>query len=194
MNMSVLFVLTLLLVWSKVEQALLLQTPVRQSSELLRRTTSATAVVVDFSCRRTFYISTNGAALGNSLTSRAVKINDNTEDNVREEKNNEEEGGNDTVRVRIWNTLMAAAITNGGGESIMTVKELSKLLNEKPPDVKFHLLHVQKQAKTLANKSGEWRERRGIPTTVKMVKIQKKLLAGTNGKKRKEVHIQFTVK
>jgi hypothetical protein len=86
----------------------------------------------------------------------------------------------DTVRVRIWRILME------NGE--MSLKDLSRAVNEKPTDVKFHLQHVEKQAKTLANKSSEWRERRGIPAGTRTVKVKKRL-AG-NGK-RKDLFIKL---
>jgi hypothetical protein len=86
----------------------------------------------------------------------------------------------DTVRVRIWRILME--------NDEMSLKELSRAVNAKPSDVKFHLGHIEKQAKTLANKSSEWRERRGIPTGTRTVKVKKRL--ASKGK-RNEVFIRL---
>ncbi len=61
----------------------------------------------------------------------------------------------DTMRVRIWRALAS------GDE--LSMKELgSKVGERRLGDLKDHLSHVEKQAKTLKNKSHEWRDRRGL--------------------------------
>lgn len=61
----------------------------------------------------------------------------------------------DTIRVRIWRALVAAA----GDE--LSLRQLGSIVGERK-DLKSHLVHVEKQAKTIGNKSKEWRERRGL--------------------------------
>jgi hypothetical protein len=65
------------------------------------------------------------------------------------------EGMEDTIRVRIWKALAS-------GEEL-TLKQLGAAVGEHK-DLKAHLTHVEKQAKTLKNKSITWRQRRGLPT------------------------------
>jgi hypothetical protein len=68
---------------------------------------------------------------------------------------NDDEDGKDTVRVRIWRVLAS-------GEE-MTLKQLGSAVGERRlGDLKAHLTHVEKQAKTLGSKSPEWRIRRGL--------------------------------
>ena len=67
----------------------------------------------------------------------------------------EEEGELDTVRVRIWRQLA------DGKELSLT--QLSNAVGErKLGNLRSHLTHVEKQAKTIRNKSDEWRMRRGL--------------------------------
>jgi len=66
-----------------------------------------------------------------------------------------EEGELDTVRVRIWRQLA------DGKELSLT--QLSNAVGErKLGNLRSHLTHVEKQAKTIRNKSDEWRVRRGL--------------------------------
>lgn len=66
-----------------------------------------------------------------------------------------EEGELDTVRVRIWRLLA------DGKELSLT--QLSNAVGErKLGNLRSHLTHVEKQAKTIRNKSDEWRMRRGL--------------------------------
>lgn len=83
------------------------------------------------------------------------------------------EGEDDTTRVRIWRVLAS-------GEE-HSLKQLGAAVGERGlGDLKVHLQHVEKQAKTLKNKNEKWRERRGLPTTnVKAVnKLRIKLRRG----------------
>eukprot|EP00978_Attheya_sp_CCMP212_P026306 scaffold86274_cov53-Attheya_sp.AAC.6 len=67
----------------------------------------------------------------------------------------EEVGGQDTIRVRIWQALA------DGTE--LSLSQLGSRVGERRfGDLKSHLMHVEKQAKTLSNKSDEWRARRGL--------------------------------
>lgn len=64
----------------------------------------------------------------------------------------------DTVRVRIWKALAS------GKE--LSLKKLGAVVGEgQQGDLRAHLVHVEKQAKTLKNKNVDWRKRRGLPTT-----------------------------
>jgi hypothetical protein len=75
----------------------------------------------------------------------------------------------DTIRVRIWRALAS------GDELSLT--ELAKAVGEsrRLSDLKSHLVHVEKQAMTLKNKSFQWRERRGISQDVgKTLRLKKR--------------------
>ena len=79
----------------------------------------------------------------------------------------------DTIRVRIWRTLSS-------GEE-MTLKQLGIAVGERRlGDLKSHLVHVEKQAKTLKNKNTEWKERRGLSQidTKKLNKMRIKMRKG----------------
>mmetsp|Transcript_29144 Transcript_29144/g.44065 ORF Transcript_29144/g.44065 Transcript_29144/m.44065 type:complete len:215 (+) Transcript_29144:79-723(+) len=63
----------------------------------------------------------------------------------------------DTVRVRIWRSLA----TNNGQE--LTLQQLGAMVGERNlGDLRSHLTHVERQAKTFRNKSDEWKKRRGL--------------------------------
>jgi len=73
----------------------------------------------------------------------------------------------DTIRIRIWQALSSSA----GKE--LSMKQLGMVVGERRiSDLKFHLTHVEKQAKTFGNKSKEWKERRGINENIKQVKLK----------------------
>lgn len=76
----------------------------------------------------------------------------------------------DTIRVRIWRVL------SSGEEISMT--QLSKQVGESRSDVRSHLKHVERQAKTIRNKSNEWRTRRGLSPVVSPKKMQVKKRRG----------------
>ena len=70
-----------------------------------------------------------------------------------EDSSHEEE--EDTIRVKIWRALAS-------GEE-MRLSELGNTVGERRMgELRSHLVHVERQAKTLRNKSDEWRIRRGI--------------------------------
>lgn len=65
----------------------------------------------------------------------------------------------DTIRVRIWRQLA------DGKE--LSLSELSNAVGERRlGELRSHLTHVEKQAKTIRNKSDEWRIRRGLSPVV----------------------------
>mmetsp|Transcript_1164 Transcript_1164/g.2438 ORF Transcript_1164/g.2438 Transcript_1164/m.2438 type:complete len:175 (-) Transcript_1164:111-635(-) len=67
----------------------------------------------------------------------------------------------DTIRVRIWRALAS------GDELSMT--QLCKQVGERSRgDLRSHLTHVERQAKTIRNKSNEWRVRRGLSSLANM--------------------------
>jgi hypothetical protein len=114
---------------------------------------AASVVAVDsFTCACTFRMS-------QCRTTRAVQ-------SLGDEDIAEEPG--DTIRVRLWRALAS-------GEKL-SLTELAKAAGEsrRLSDLKSHLVHVEKQAKTLKNKSSEWRERRGIsPNVCKKMRLKK---------------------
>jgi len=82
------------------------------------------------------------------------------EDDILNNNNNNNSQPNeekDTIRVRIWKAL----VSSNGTEISLT--QLCKLINVRNKgDVRSHLIHVERQAKTIQNKSNEWRVRRGL--------------------------------
>lgn len=66
----------------------------------------------------------------------------------------------DTIRVRIWIALAP------GDELSMT--QLSKQVGVRRGDLRSHLTHVERQAKTIRNKKNEWRVRRGLSSLDEM--------------------------
>ena len=103
------------------------------------------------------------AATGRSSTLNASKKNAYEDGNTNnlgtenERKSEEKEPQQqDTIRVRIWQAL------SSGQELSLT--QLSKAVGERRRgELRSHLTHVEKQAKTLRNKSDKWRVRRGLP-------------------------------
>jgi hypothetical protein len=54
----------------------------------------------------------------------------------------------------------------------MSLRQLGSAVGERNiGDLKSHLLHVEKQAKTIGNKSDEWKIRRGLCPKVRKVKL-----------------------
>ena len=67
----------------------------------------------------------------------------------------EEEGVEDTIRIRIWRALAS------GDE--LSLSQLGQAVGERRlGELRSHLGHVEKQAKTLRNKSDHWKVRRGL--------------------------------
>mmetsp|Transcript_8397 Transcript_8397/g.15261 ORF Transcript_8397/g.15261 Transcript_8397/m.15261 type:complete len:187 (-) Transcript_8397:442-1002(-) len=66
----------------------------------------------------------------------------------------------DTIRVRIWRALAF------GDELSMT--QLSKQVGVRRGDLRSHLTHVERQAKTIGNKKNEWRVRRGLSSLAEL--------------------------
>ncbi|KAK1747897.1 hypothetical protein QTG54_001860 [Skeletonema marinoi] len=65
----------------------------------------------------------------------------------------------DTIRVRIWRQLA------DGKE--LSLSQLSNAVGERRlGELRSHLTHVEKQAKTIRNKSDDWRTRRGLSSGV----------------------------
>lgn len=94
------------------------------------------------------------------------------------EENNQE----DTIRVRIWRALILKLTSDSKGE--ITLKELGAIVGQRNlGDLRDHLSHVETQAKTLKNKSKEWRLRRGFPEDWNKRKIDKLRLITRKGKK-----------
>lgn len=67
----------------------------------------------------------------------------------------EEEGAEDTIRIRIWKALAS------GDE--LSLSQLGQAVGERRfGELRSHLGHVERQAKTLRNKSDDWKVRRGL--------------------------------
>jgi hypothetical protein len=67
----------------------------------------------------------------------------------------EEDEAEDTIRVRIWRALAS------GDE--LSLSQLGRAVGERRlSELRSHLQHVERQAKTLRNKSDEWKVRRGL--------------------------------
>ena len=74
---------------------------------------------------------------------------------LQAKSDDEEEGAEDTIRVRIWRALA------GGDE--LSLSQLGQAVGERRlGELRSHLGHVERQAKTLRNKSDEWKVRRGL--------------------------------
>lgn len=75
----------------------------------------------------------------------------------------------ETIRVRIWRAL-------ADGEEL-SLTQLSKIVGERRlGELRSHLTHVERQAKTLGNKSNEWRLRRGLVPIEDDFSVQRKRL------------------
>jgi hypothetical protein len=94
----------------------------------------------------------------------------------------EESKENDTIRVRIWKALVA---TRGQEVSLKQLGAMVGLRNI--GDLRSHLTHVERQAKTFGNKSDEWKQRRGLMvdsndgTTSPIQKVKLKSRRGDRG-------------
>lgn len=96
-----------------------------------------------------------------------------------------EEEDTDTVRVRIWRALASSS-----GEEI-TLKQLGGMVGERRlGELKSHLQHVTKQAKTLKNKNIKWRDRRGLSTYYDTKRIDKLRIRIRRGKNN-DVHVRL---
>ncbi len=83
--------------------------------------------------------------------------------------------GRDTIRVRIWKALVSSSCN---GEEL-SIRQLGSLVGERRlGDLKSHLVHVEKQAKTVGNKSKEWKQRRGLEEATTKAKIVKRMVKG----------------
>ncbi|MGK3740261.1 MAG: hypothetical protein ACI8RD_006243 [Bacillariaceae sp.] len=91
----------------------------------------------------------------------------------------------DTVRVRIWRALASSS-----GEEI-TLKQLGGMVGERRlGELKSHLQHVTKQAKTIKNKNVKWRERRGLSMYYDTKRIDKLRIRIRRGKNN-DVHVRL---
>eukprot|EP00554_Chaetoceros_debilis_P010464 CAMPEP_0194110352 /NCGR_PEP_ID=MMETSP0150-20130528/9635_1 /TAXON_ID=122233 /ORGANISM="Chaetoceros debilis, Strain MM31A-1" /LENGTH=189 /DNA_ID=CAMNT_0038799519 /DNA_START=253 /DNA_END=822 /DNA_ORIENTATION=+ len=89
-----------------------------------------------------------------------------------------DDGERDTIRVRIWRALASA-----NGEEL-SLKQLGSIVGQRNlSDLRSHLTHVERQAKTYRNKSFEWKERRGLSSInsdgnstneIKKIKLRKR--------------------
>lgn len=95
--------------------------------------------------------------MNKSQTAEEQQIQPVTNNEIRSEKSNNPTEPQDTIRVRIWKALSQAQSKE------MSLQQLGAIVGErKIGDLKSHLVHVEKQAKTFGNKSKDWKERRGV--------------------------------
>lgn len=88
----------------------------------------------------------------------------------------------DTIRIKIWKALVLSS------EDYISLKQLGSMIGERRiSEIRSHLNHVEKQAKTLQNKSKEWKQRRNLNETTRKVKISKEF----RGKNNKELYIKL---
>lgn len=77
-----------------------------------------------------------------------------------------EQKEDDTIRVRIWRALSTGeemSLSKLSAAISISSKSITTPLSQS--DLRYHLKHVERQARTISNKSIEWRKRRGlIPT------------------------------
>ena len=96
---------------------------------------------------------------GYSSVLRIFSQSDNTSRTPKEGEDLGSDEQLDTIRVRIWRQLA------DGKE--LSLSELSNAVGERRlGELRSHLTHVEKQAKTIRNKSDEWRIRRGLSPVV----------------------------
>ena len=117
-------------------------------------------------CRGAFGVKCQASSLSLRRTNSDdddARIADNRSDDVTSVDGTTGGGGDDddeterdTIRVRIWRALAS------GDELSMT--ELSRRVGVRRGvgDLKSHLKHVERQARTVRNKKDEWRARRGL--------------------------------
>jgi hypothetical protein len=92
-----------------------------------------------------------------SLMSNSKSSNKNPVGDIDRSELTEESKENDTIRVRIWKALVATK-----GQEV-SLKKLGAMVGERNiGDLRSHLTHVERQAKTFGNKSDEWKQRRGL--------------------------------
>lgn len=95
----------------------------------------------------------------NAGVSLKSKQNDDTSPTLKDEEEPDSNEQLDTIRVRIWRELA------DGKE--LSLSQLANAVGERRlGDLRSHLAHVEKQAKTIRNKSDDWRIRRGLSPIV----------------------------
>ena len=95
--------------------------------------------------------------MNKSQTAEEQQIQPATNNEIRSGKSRNPKKPQDTIRVRIWKALSQAQSKE------MSLQQLGAIVGErKIGDLKSHLVHVEKQAKTFGNKSKDWKERRGV--------------------------------
>lgn len=113
-----------------------------------------------------------------SVLLKSSNQNDDTITPTQEGEDSDSNEQLDTIRVRIWRQLA------DGKE--LSLSQLSNAVGERRlGELRSHLTHVEKQAKTIRNKSHEWRIRRGLSPVVGTNDAPRKLkLKFRKGKKR----------
>lgn len=92
-----------------------------------------------------------------SQTAEQQQIQPSMNDESQSDKSNNATEPQDAIRVRIWKAL------SQGQSQEMSLQQLGAVVGErKIGDLKSHLVHVEKQAKTFGNKSKDWKKRRGL--------------------------------
>jgi len=119
--------------------------------------------------------SASGKAATCTSSRRSALQSKDTRPTCTDNESDEGVGGEDTIRVRIWRAL-------ADGEELSLSKLSNAVGERRRGELRSHLAHVERQAKTLRNKSDEWRIRRGLPPASKGVtskRVRLKIRKGT---------------
>jgi len=118
-----------------------------------------------------------------------------TSDTKKEEDDDDDDENDDiqedTIRVRIWQALST------GEEKSITALAKAVGQSRQISELKSHLIHVEKQAKTISNKSMGWKERRGLISSggcfnvnqINKLRLEKRWKKG--GGKKVELHVRL---
>jgi len=126
----------------------------------------------------------NESRIKNTLSAAKSSKNVPLQQNFQESHEEKDGEGNtmDTIRVRIWRALAS-------GEEL-SLKELGAIVGERRlGELKSHLTHVEKQAKTIKNKKDQWKERRGL-SNINDRKLHKQRVQIRRGGKN-EIFVKF---
>jgi hypothetical protein len=118
---------------------------------------------------------------GSSKDSQYSKNDDSKQEDYDDnEKEHQHQQQQDTIRGRIWQIL-------ANGQEV-SLSQLSLLLGGGIPksEIRHHLSHVKKQAKTFGNKSTAWRIRRGVgsESAADTTRVRLEERPGYHGKRR----------
>ena len=107
-----------------------------------------------------------------------------------------EQKEDDTIRVRIWRALSTGEeMSLSKLSAAISISSKSTTTPLSQSDLRYHLKHVERQARTISNKSIEWRKRRGlIPTNDNIKKNHNKLRVHFRRDKKKRNQLYVRIK